>query len=88
MVFVDYILIYSKSEEEHEGHLRIVIQALRDHKLYAKFSNCEFFLTKVKFFGHEVLASGVFVDPEQSSRYAVSYDWQGIIGGSLRTSLD
>ena len=42
MVFVDDILIYSKSEEEHEGHLRIVLQALRDHQLYAKFSKCEF----------------------------------------------
>ena len=42
MVFVDNILIYSKSEEEHEGHLRIVLQALRDHQLYAKFSKCEF----------------------------------------------
>ena len=42
MVFVDDILTYSKSKEEHEGHLRIVIQALRDYKLYAKFSKCEF----------------------------------------------
>ena len=42
MVFVDDILIYSKSEEEHEGHLRIVLQVLRDHQLYAKFSKCEF----------------------------------------------
>ena len=41
-VFIDNILIYSKSEEEHEGYLRIVIQALRDHQLYAKFSKCEF----------------------------------------------
>ena len=42
MVFVDDILIYSKSEDEHEGHLRIVIQALRDHQLYAKLSKCEY----------------------------------------------
>ena len=42
VVFVDNILIYSKLEEEHEGHLRIVIQALRDHQLYGKFSKCEF----------------------------------------------
>ena len=45
MVFVDDILIYSKSKEEHEGHSRIVIHALRDHQLYAKFSKCEFWLT-------------------------------------------
>ena len=65
VVFVDDILIYSKFEEEHEGHLRIVLQALRDHKLYAKFSKCEFWLTKVRFLGHVVLASGVFVDSEK-----------------------
>ena len=52
MVFVDDILIYSKSKEEHEDHLRVVLQVLRDHQLYAKFSKCEFWLTKVKFLGH------------------------------------
>ena len=62
MVFVDDILIYSNSEEENEGHLRIVLQVLRDHQLYTKFSKCEFWLTKVKFLGHVVSASGVFVD--------------------------
>ena len=46
MVFVDDILIYSKFEEEHEGHLRIVLQTLRDHQLYAKFSKCEFGLLR------------------------------------------
>ena len=65
VVFVDDILIYSKSEEEHEGHLRIVIRALRDHQLYAKFSNCECWLAKVRFLGHVVLASGVSMDPEK-----------------------
>ena len=49
VVFVDYILIYSQSEWEHEYHLRIVLQLLRDHQLYAKFSKCEFWLTKVRF---------------------------------------
>ena len=84
MVFVDDILIYSQSEEEHEDHLRIVLQALKDHQLYAKFSKCEFWLTEVKFLGHVVLASGVSVDPDkvkavmiskrpsQSSRYVAS----------------
>ena len=60
-----YILIYSKFEEEHEGHLRIVLQALRDHQLYSKFSKCEFCLIEVNFLGHVVSASGVFVDPEK-----------------------
>ena len=49
VVFVDDILIYSKSEEEHEDHLRVVLQVLRDHQLCAKFSKCEFWLTDVKF---------------------------------------
>ena len=62
VVFVDDILIYSKSKEEHEDHLRIVLQALRDHQLYAKFSKCEFWLTEVRFLGHVMSTSGVSVD--------------------------
>ena len=65
VVFVDDILIYSQSEEEHEDHLRIVLQALKDYQLYAKFSKCEFWLTEVKFLGHVVLASSVSIDPEK-----------------------
>ena len=63
VVFVDDILIYSQSEVEHEDHLRIVLQLLRDHQLYAKFSKCEFWLTEVGFFGHVVSASSASVDP-------------------------
>ena len=65
VVFVNDILIYSKSEKEHEGHLRIVLQVLRDHQLYAKSSKCEFFLIEVKLLGHIVSASGVSVDSEK-----------------------
>ena len=65
VVFVDDILIYSQSEEEHEDHLRFVLHVLRDHQLYAKFSKCEYFLTEVKFLGHVVSASGASVDPEK-----------------------
>ena len=65
VVFVDDILMYSQSEWEHEYHLRIVLQLLRDHQLYAKFSKCEFGLTEVRFLGHVVSASGVSVDPEK-----------------------
>ena len=57
-VFVDDILIYSQPEWEHEYHLRIVLQLLRDHL-------CEFWLTEVRFLGHVVLASEVSVDPEK-----------------------
>ena len=65
VVFVDDILIYSQTEWEHEYHLRIVLQLLRDHQLYAMFSKCEFWLTEVRFLGHVVSASGVSVDPEK-----------------------
>ena len=65
VVFVDDILIYFQSEEEHEDHLRVVLQLLRDHQLYTKFSKCEFWLTEVRFLGHVVSASGGLVDPEK-----------------------
>ena len=65
VVFVDDILIYSQSEEEHEDHLRVVLQLLRDHQLYAKFSKCEFWLTEVRFLGHVVSTSIVLVDPKK-----------------------
>ena len=63
VVFVDDILIYSQSEVEHEDRLRIVLQLLRDHQLYAKFNKCEFWLAEVGFLGHVISASGVSVDP-------------------------
>ena len=65
VVFVDDILIYSQSEVEHEDHLRIVLQLLRDHRLYAKFSKCEFWLAEVGFLGHVISASGMSVDPRK-----------------------
>ena len=65
VVFVDDTLIYFQSEWEHEYHLRIVLQLLRDHQLYAKFSECELTLTEVRFLGHVVLAPGVSVDLEK-----------------------
>ena len=65
VVFVDDILIYSQSEWEHEYNLRIILQLLRDHQLYAKFSKFEFWLTEVRFLGHVVSAPGVSVDLEK-----------------------
>ncbi|XP_019251115.1 PREDICTED: uncharacterized protein LOC109230033 [Nicotiana attenuata] len=53
IVFIDDILIYSRSREEHEQHLRVVLQTLRDSQLYAKFSKCEFWLSSVAFLGHK-----------------------------------
>ena len=65
VVFVDDILIYFQLEEEHEDHLRIVLQALKEHQLYAKFSKCEFWLTKVRVLRHVVSTSGVSMDPKK-----------------------
>ncbi|KAK1665749.1 hypothetical protein QYE76_053908 [Lolium multiflorum] len=65
VVFIDDILIYSKNEEEHAEHLRIVLGTLRDHQLYAKFSKCEFWLKEVGFLGHVISAGGVSVDPSK-----------------------
>ncbi|WVZ75772.1 hypothetical protein U9M48_023804 [Paspalum notatum var. saurae] len=62
VVFIDDILIYSKNEKEHEEHLRIVLTRLREHKLYAKFSKCAFWLKEVTFLGHILSEKGVAVD--------------------------
>ena len=62
VVFVDDIFIYSQSKKDHEDHLRIFLQALREHQLYGKFSNWVFWLTKVRFLGHVVSASDVSMD--------------------------
>ncbi|XP_066162169.1 uncharacterized protein, partial [Oryza sativa Japonica Group] len=64
VVFIDDILIYSQSEEDHQRHLRLVLGKLREHQLYAKLSKCEFWLSEVKFLGHVISAKGVAVDPE------------------------
>ncbi|KAJ9553104.1 hypothetical protein OSB04_017149 [Centaurea solstitialis] len=63
IVFIDDILVYSKDEAEHERHLRQVLNVLRDEKLYAKFSKCEFWLHEVQFLGHVVSRDGIKVDP-------------------------
>ena len=62
VVFIDDILIYSRSEEDHKEHLRAVLQRLRDHQLYAKFSKCEFWLKQVGFLGHVLSSEGIAVD--------------------------
>ncbi|GKE10593.1 putative reverse transcriptase domain-containing protein [Tanacetum coccineum] len=63
IVFIDNILIYYKSRKEHEGHLRLILKLLKEEKLYAKFSKCEFWLSKVQFLGHVIDSEGIHVDP-------------------------
>ena len=63
IVFIDDILIYSKTEEDHAEHLRITLEILMKERLYAKFSKCEFWLREVQFLGHVVNHEGIKVDP-------------------------
>jgi hypothetical protein len=63
VVFIDDILVYSRNEEEHEEHLRLVLQKLRENQLYAKFSKCEFWLREVSFLGHVITGGGIAMDP-------------------------
>ncbi|GJR47123.1 putative reverse transcriptase domain-containing protein [Tanacetum coccineum] len=63
IVFIDDILIYSKDEKEHEEHLKEILELLKEDKLYAKFSKCEFWIPKVQFLGHVIDSRGIHVDP-------------------------
>jgi hypothetical protein len=65
VVFIDDILVFSRSEEEHEEHLRLVLQKLCEHQLYAKFSKCDFWLKEVSFLGHIITDGGIAVDPSK-----------------------
>ena len=73
VVFIDDILVFSKNKQEHEVHLRLVLEKLREHQLYAKFSKCEFWLDEVAFLGHVVSGNGVAVDP---SKVAAVTEWE------------
>jgi hypothetical protein len=73
VVFIDDILIYSKNSEDHAQHLHVILQQLRDHRLYAKFSKCEFWLNTVKFLGHTISGDGISIDP---SKVQEVMDWQ------------
>jgi hypothetical protein len=73
VVFIDDILIYSKSEEEHAQHLQVILQRLRDHQLYAKFSKCAFWLREILFLGHVISVEGITVDP---SKVQEALDWK------------
>jgi hypothetical protein len=73
VVFIDDILIYSKSPKDHAKHLHVILQRLRDHHLYAKFFKCEFWLDTVKFLGHTISGDGISVDP---SKVQEVLDWK------------
>jgi hypothetical protein len=73
VVFINDIFVYSKNKEEHEQHLRTILQRLRDHQLYARFSKCAFWMMEVPFLGHVISAEGIAVDP---SKVQEVLDWK------------
>ena len=97
VVFIDDILVYLATAEEHEQHLRVVLEKLRQNQLYAKFSKCEFWLEEVTFLGHILTAKGVAIDPakieavkewEQPRNATDIWSFLGLVGyttASLRT---
>jgi hypothetical protein len=100
VVFIDDILVYSKNEEEHAGHLHVVLQRQREHRLYAKLSKCDFWLKEIKFLGHTISQAGIAVDldkvqevlnwkpPQLSVKFGVFWDWPLITEDSFQTSLE
>jgi len=73
VLFIDDILISSKTPEKHEDHLRIVLQKLRDERLYAKFSKCEFWIGRISFLGHVISKEGITIDPK---KIEAMVDWE------------
>ena len=73
IVFIDDILVYSKSDADHARHLRLALKKLRENQLYTKFSKCQFWLNQVSFLGHVISAQGIFVDPH---KLAVVENWE------------
>ena len=65
VVYIDDILVYSKTEDEHAEHLRLILTKLHEHRLYAKFSKCRFWLNELIFLGHVVFAKGIAVIPNK-----------------------
>ncbi|GKB44739.1 putative reverse transcriptase domain-containing protein, partial [Tanacetum coccineum] len=72
IIFIDDILIYSKSRKEHDGHLKLILKLLNREELYVKFSKCEFWLSKVQFLGHVIDSEGIHMDP---AKIEVIKDW-------------
>jgi len=72
VVFIDDILIYSRTKEDHQEHLHTVLKTLVDHRFYAKLKKCDFWMEKVHFLGHVISAEGISVDP---GKIAAVIDW-------------
>jgi hypothetical protein len=79
VVFIDGILVYSRSEEEHEEHLRLVLMKLQDHRLYVKLNKCEFWLKQVDFLGQVISKGGISMDQSKI---------QDVLSWNAPTSVD
>jgi len=64
LVFIDYILVYSKNEYEHKENLRLVLQKLRENQLYVKLNKCGFYKDRIQYLGHVISKEGLVVDPK------------------------
>eukprot|EP00253_Pinus_taeda_P016914 PITA_16914 len=65
LIFIDDIFIYSRTMEEHKEHLKLVMQTLQEHQLYAKFSKCDFYKEEIQYLGHIIRREGISVDPKK-----------------------
>ena len=65
VVFIDDILVYSKTKQEHDEHLKIILQVLREHQLYAKFNNCDFYKDKIQYLGHVISEKAISANPNK-----------------------
>nr|GEU30951.1 putative reverse transcriptase domain-containing protein [Tanacetum cinerariifolium] len=82
IVFIDDILVYSKDEEDHEKHSKIILELLKKERLYAKFSKCDFWLDSVQFLGHVIDRSSVHVDPTKKNK---KYEWRKVEEEAFQT---
>jgi hypothetical protein len=80
VVFIDNILMFSKNKEEHDKHLRMVLQKLRENQLYAKLNKCEFWLKEVSFLGHIISEGGISIDPSKVKDVLSWNTLQNILG--------
>ena len=71
-IFIDDVLIYSRTTKDHDKHLRLVLQCLREHKLYGKLSKCSFYQSRIQYLGHVISGEGIAMDP---AKFEAIMEW-------------